>query len=336
MLKTFAAVVAIFSLAACGACNCGVPGFTAGVPAGTPGLPGATPTPGLPGAATPAPGLPGLPVPTATPIAVIPPGVIPPAATPPPAVLSCNQAPGAFALGPALAPFAILASSTVTNTGNTIVTFASGATTGSFNDDLIGVSPGTSVVGFYPPGTVADGPSAIYAVGAGYSNIPAVPAAGQAALTTAYNTLAGTAATTVFPGGQDLAQAAVPGHPTGTLPPGVYKSASTMSILSGNLTLDAGGNPQAVFIFQSGSALTTNLNGGAGGNVVLAGGATACNVYWQVGSSAVLGGATFYGNVLALASVTLTSATQFTGRALANTGAVTISTATLVTNPGGK
>ena len=78
------------------------------------------------------------------------------------------------------------------------------------------------------------------------------------------------------------------------------------------------------------------LDGAAGGNINLINGATACNVYWQVGSSAVLGGATFYGNVLALASVTLTSATQFTGRALTSSGAVTISTASLITDPGGK
>jgi hypothetical protein len=311
-VQRIAAIAAIASLAACGACNCNVPGFTAGV----------APAAGV----VVAPGT-----------VVLPPGVVlPPAGAPPAAALSCNQAAGAFALGPALAPFAILASATVTNTGNTIVTYAAGATTGTFNDDLIGVSPGTAVVGFYPPGVDTDGPSAIYAVGAGFTNTPAVPAAAQGALTTAFNTLAGTAATTVFPGGQDLSRASVPGHPTGTLPPGVYKSASTMGILAGNLTLDAGGNPQAVFIFQAGSALTTTLNGGAGGNIVLAGGTTACNIYWQVGSSAVLGGATFYGNVLALASVTLTSSTQFTGRALASTGAVTISTATLVTNPGGK
>ena len=87
-------------------------------------------------------------------------------------------------------------------------------------------------------------------------------AAGQLALTTAYNTLAGIASTTVFPGGQDLSQAIVPGHPTGTLPAGVYASASSMGILAGNLTLDGGGNPQSVFIFQAGSALTTTLNGG--------------------------------------------------------------------------
>ena len=265
---------------------------------------------------------------------VIPPGVVPPAATPAPAVLSCNQAAGAFALGPALAPFALLAGTTITNTGNTIVTYASGAVTGNFNDDLVGVSPGTSVVGFYPPGAVTDGQSAIYAIG--YNNTPAVPLAAEGALTTAYNTLAGEAPTTVFPGGQDLSQANVPGYPTGTLPPGVYKSASTMGILAGNLTLNGNGNAQSVFVFQAGSALTTTLNAGAGGNVILTNGATACNVYWQVGSSAVLGGASFYGNVLALASVTLTSATQFTGRALAAGGAVTISTASLVTDPGGK
>ncbi len=115
----------------------------------------------------------------------------------------------------------------------------------------------------------------------------------------------------------------------------MYKSASTFGILAGNLTLDGGGNPQSTFIFQAGSALTTTLGGGAAGNIILTGGASACNITWQVGSAAVLGGASFYGNILAQASVTLTTSTQFTGRALARTGAVTISSATLVTNPGG-
>ena len=79
-------------------------------------------------------------------------------------------------------------------------------------------------------------------------------------------------------------------------------------------------------------------DGAAGGpfDVILINGASPCNIYWQVGSSAVLGAQTFYGNVLALGSITLTSATQFTGRALARNGAVTISIASLVTNPGGK
>jgi hypothetical protein len=293
----------------------------------------ATPTP-APGTATPTPvPVPGAPAATPTPVAVIPPGVIPPVPTPPPTTLACSQGAGSIPLGPALAPFAVLAGSTVTNTGLTIVTYAAGAVTGAFNDDLIGVSPGTAVVGFYPAGTDTDGPNAIYAVG--YNNTPAVPLAAQNALTTAYNTTAGVAATTVFPGGQDLSQASVPGYPTGTLPAGVYKSASTASIVAGNLTLNGGGNPQSVFVFQIGSALTTVLDGGAGGNVILTNGASACNIYWQVGSSAVLGGATFYGNVLAEASVTLTSSTGFTGRALARTGAVTISLGSLITNPGG-
>ena len=326
--RCLAGVAVLAFLAACGACNCNVPSFTAAL------APGATPTPVPPGVVVVLP--PGAtPTPIAPVVPVIPPGVVPPAPTPAPATLSCSQGAGSIALGPALAPFAILAGATVTNTGNTIVTYAAGAVTGSLNDDLIGVSPGTAVFGFYPPGTDTDGPSAIYATGAGYTNAPAVPLAAQNALTTAFNTAAGRAATTVFLGGQDLSQASVPGHPTGTLPPGVYKSASSMGIMAGNLTLDGGGNPQSVFVFQAGSTLTTTLNGGAGGNIILIGGATACNIYWQVGSAAVLGGATFFGNILAQSSVTLTSSTQFTGRALARTGAVTISVATLVTNPGG-
>jgi hypothetical protein len=321
-----AALMAATGLSACGACNCRLPGRSAVVAA----VPGATPTPTIPGA-TPTPTIPGA---TPTPAVVVPPGVIVPVAPPPPATLSCNQSAAAAGLGPALTAFALLAGSTVTNTGASVVTYATGASTAGVNDDLIGVSPGSAVVGFYPAGTDADGINAIY--GAGYNTNAGVPIAAQAALTTAYNTFAGMAATATFPGGQDLSQAAVPGYPTGTLPPGVYASPSTFGILSGNLTLDGGGNPQSVFVFQSGTALTTTLNGGAGGNIILTNGASACNIYWQVGSSATLGGASFFGNVLALTSITLTSSTQFTGRALARNGAVSISTATLVTNPGGK
>ena len=207
--------------------------------------------------------------------------------------------------------------------------------TGPLNDDLVGVSPGTAVTGFYPPGTVTDGPNAIYAVG--YNGNAAVPLAAENALTTAYTTAMGKPATTTFPGGTDLATASVPGHPTGTLPPGVYHSASTLAIAAGNLTLDGGGNAQSVFIFQMGSGLTTTLGGGATGNVILTNGATACNIYWQVGSSAVLGGATFYGNVLANQSVTI-NATTFGGRALASVAAVSIPVAggSQITNPGGQ
>jgi hypothetical protein len=112
--------------------------------------------------------------------------------------------------------------------------------------------------------------------------------------------------------------------------------------MSGNLTLDGGGNPQSVFIFQVGSALTTTLNGSAGGNVILTNGASACNIYWQIGSSATLGGQTFFGNIFAFSSITINAST-FTGRALAGgaslgTGAVTIPLAggSLIINPGGQ
>lgn len=300
-------LVAACSGGGCGGCN--APGYALPV--------GATPGPIF------TPGQPPTPTPTPTP-------------TPAPTLgpLSCSQGAGSIALGPALAPFALLAGSTITNVGLTHVGFAPGATTGVFNDDLVGVSPGTAVTGFYPPGTVTDGPNAIYA--AGYNTNAAVPLAAQTALIAA--TLAASA---IRPGtvtvAGDLSQASVPGHPTGTLPPGTYQSASTMSIAVGNLTLDGGGNPQAVFIFQVGSGLTTTLNGIIGGNVLLTNGASACNIYWQVGSSAVLGGAQFYGDVLANQSITI-NATTFGGRALAQVGAVSIPVAvgSQITNPGGQ
>jgi Ice-binding-like len=81
--------------------------------------------------------------------------------------------------------------------------------------------------------------------------------------------------------------------------------------------------------------LTTTLNGVGSGNVILINGASPCNIYWQVGSSATLGGMTFFGNVLALTAISLTSSTSFTGRALARNGAVTISSASTIINPGG-
>jgi type VI secretion system secreted protein VgrG len=91
-----------------------------------------------------------------------------------------------------------------------------------------------------------------------------------------------------------------------------------------------------VFIFQVGSSLTTVFNGLSSGNISLINGAQACNIFWQVGSSATLGGTTFYGNVAAYASITL-NATIFNGRAMALNGAVTIPVAagTLITTPGG-
>src|SRR5438876_2115657 len=106
-----------------------------------------------------------------------------------------------------------------------------------------------------------------------------------------------------------------------TLIPGLYKSTSSLEISSGDLTLDALGDPTAVFIFQMGSTLT--MTGGR--QVILSGGARAAKVFWQVGSSATLGtGSVFKGNILALASITVTTGATVEGRLLARTAAVTL------------
>jgi hypothetical protein len=112
-----------------------------------------------------------------------------------------------------------------------------------------------------------------------------------------------------------------------TLTPGVYNSTSTLGI-TGTVTLDAQGDPNAVFIIQVGSALTT-----ASSSVVnLINGAQACNVFWQVGSSATLGtNSTFQGTILALTSITVNNGVGLFGRALARNGAVTLDTDTITT-----
>jgi hypothetical protein len=111
-----------------------------------------------------------------------------------------------------------------------------------------------------------------------------------------------------------------------TLTPGLYESTSSLEISSGDLTLDAQGDPNAVFIFQMASTLTTTV----GRQVLLSGGAKAANVVWQVGSSATLGtGSVFKGNILALASITVTTGAAVEGRLLARTGAVTLDANTI-------
>lgn len=123
-----------------------------------------------------------------------------------------------------------------------------------------------------------------------------------------------------------------------TLTPGIYKSTSTLLIQSGNLTLDALGEPDAVWIFQIASDFTT-VGGGTypsptGGNVILAGGAQAKNVYWQVGSSAVIGDYTsFNGNILALTSITMNAFAQANGRMLVQNGAVTLTSTNIINLP---
>jgi len=191
------------------------------------------------------------------------------------------------------ANFAVLAGSTVTSTGPTII-----------NGDL-GLSPGTSVTGF-PPGQVN---GTIHAA-------DSLALQAQADLTGAYRDAAASPVT-----------AAIPVELGGTTEtPGTYDSAAGTFGITGTLTLDAQGNPDAVFIFQAASTLIT----AAASNVNLINGAQASNVFWVVGSSATLGtNSALQGNVLALTSITVTTGTTIDGRALALNGAVTLDTNTI-------
>jgi type VI secretion system secreted protein VgrG len=139
----------------------------------------------------------------------------------------------------------------------------------------------------------------------------AIAAQGQADLTTQYNAIAGMACTADLTG-QNLGLL--------TLTPGVYCYSSSAQ-LTGTLTLNAQGNPAAVFIFKIGSTLTT----ATGSSVSLINGGDPCGVMWQIGSSATLGTTTsFLGNLLALTSITLNTGANLVGRALARNGAVTL------------
>lgn len=205
---------------------------------------------------------------------------------------SANAAVAPVSLGSA-ANFAVLAGSTVTNTGVTTVT-----------GDL-GLSPGTSVTGF-PPGQL---------IGTQHvSDAVAVQAKND--LTAAYNDAAGRTTTATVPvelGGT-------------TKTSGVYESAAGTFGITGTLTLDAQGDPNAVFIFKAASTLIT----ASASNVTLINGAQAANVFWKVGSSATLGTySVLRGNIMALASITVTTGVTVDGRTLARTAAVTLDTNTI-------
>jgi hypothetical protein len=195
------------------------------------------------------------------------------------------------------ASFAVLGGSTVTNTGPTTI-----------NGNL-GLSPGTSVTGF-PPGQVN---GTIHAA-------DGVALQAKNDLTAAYNNAAARPTT-----------ASVPVELGGTTKtPGVYDSPAGTFGITGTLTLDARGNPNAVFIFKAASTLIT----ASASDVKLINGARAARVFWVVGSSATLGTySTLRGNVLALASITVTTGVTVRGRTLARTAAVTLDTDT-ITRPG--
>nr|WP_243845504.1 ice-binding family protein [Microbacterium halimionae] len=175
----------------------------------------------------------------------------------------------------------------------------------TLSDDL-GLSPGSSITGF-PPGIV----------GGTIHQTDAEAAQAQVDLTTAYNVAA--SLTPIQTGLEEL---------TGlSLVPGVY-SGGTLAV-SGALVLE--GTAESVWVFQAASSLTV----GSAANITVTGGASACNVFWQVGSSATLKtGAQFIGTVMADISVTAETAATVTGRLLARTGAVTLDTNTITAPTG--
>ncbi len=199
----------------------------------------------------------------------------------------------ALAVNPTLGtagPFAVLGASTVTNTGASNIT-----------GDL-GVSPGAAIVGF-PPGIITGTTHAANATSLSAQN----------AITTAFNMLA------VQPCDVNLTGQNLGGL---TLTPGVY-CFNTSAQLTGTLTLNGLGNPGSVWVFQTGSTLTT----ASGSSVNFTNGGQACGVHWQIGSSATIGsGTSFRGNIFAQASITMNTGANNQGALFARTAAVTLDT----------
>jgi len=192
------------------------------------------------------------------------------------------------------AAFSVLGGSSVTNTGPTTM----------FGD--LGLSPGSSVTG------------APHVLGETHVD-DAVAIGAKNALTSAYNDAASRPSN--GSAGTDLAGQ--------VFLPGVRTASSSLLLSSGSVTLDAQGNPNAVFIFQIGTTLITGSNT----SVKLINGAQACNVFWQVGSSATLGtGTSFVGTIMAAATITANTAATIHGRLLASTAAVNLDTNTITTS----
>ncbi len=207
-------------------------------------------------------------------------------------------APLAFAAAPTVGlgtadSFAVLAGAGITNTGPTTI-----------NGD-VGSHPTTTQIGF----------TSVTLTGTNHFG-DAVTQGAKTDLVTAYNNAAGRTPVTTVPtelGGT-------------TLTAGTYTATSGTFGLTGTVTLNGQGDPTSVFIFQMASSLTT----AGSSSVSLIGSAQSCNVFWQVGSSATLGGSTsFKGTIMALTSITLVTGATIDGRALARNGAVTLDTNTI-------
>ncbi len=185
--------------------------------------------------------------------------------------------------------FALLAGSGITNTGNSIIT------------GDIGTSPTGTVNGF-PPGIV---------IGTIHAANP-IAAQGKIDLTTAFNDAQA----------RSTGAISLPGDLSGlTFAPGLYSNSTSVMLSAGNVTIDAKGDANAVFIFKMGSTLTTL----PGTGIILSGGAQAKNIYWSVGTSATLGtNSIFYGNILADQSISLNTGATLYGRALTRIAAVTL------------
>jgi hypothetical protein len=190
--------------------------------------------------------------------------------------------------------FAVLAGTGITN--------AAGLTT--ITGD-VGSSPTATETGF----------TSVIVIGTNHLGDTTTQAA-KTNLATAYNNAAGQTPVTTI--GTELGAT--------TVPPGVYDSLAGTFGITGTVTLDAQGDPNAVFIFKMASTLTT----ASASNVNLIRGAQSCNVFWQVGSSATLGTySSLRGSILALTSITVTTGVTVDGRVLARNGAVTLDSNTI-------
>lgn len=209
------------------------------------------------------------------------------------------------AAGPTIRPgttttYGVLAGSTITNTGATTISGTAGGDVGLF------------------PGTAYTGRASVTRSGTDHITDSAASIA-QTDLVTAYNDL-GVPSPTIL-SSPDLAGR--------RLLAGTYAATAGTLANSGNVILDAQGDPTAVFVFQAASTAITSV----GSTMTLANGAQACNVYWRVGSSATIGvNSTFIGHVYALTSITANTGASITGQLLARNGAVTLDTNTIRNN----